>query len=64
MRAVLFFLVNRPDVSVCRIAKDIDPKYYELLKKAVAQGVEVLAYRAHATLEGINLGEEIPFTLR
>ncbi len=45
-RAVLFFVVNHTGISSVRPADHIDSAYGELLRKAEAAGVEVLAYRA------------------
>lgn len=45
-RAVLFFVVNHTGIEAVRPADHIDSRYGELLREAVAGGVEVLAYRA------------------
>lgn len=55
-RAVMFYLINRPEGSFFSPARDIDPEYAEGLYQARANGVEVLAYRARHDLEGIRLG--------
>lgn len=44
-RAVMFYLVNRPDGDYFRPAKEIDEEYAKSLKKAVKSGVEVVVYR-------------------
>ena len=56
-RAVLFFTVNRTDVTSCGVAPYIDPKYCELIKEAVNAGVEVLAYGSDLGLEEIKVRE-------
>ena len=63
MRAVMFYVIQRSDVSVFGPAYDIDPKYAEALKKAVANGVEVFAYQAKVTPEGIDLVKQLPVDL-
>jgi len=59
-RAVMFFLVQRDDVSLFRPADDIDPAYGQALRNAAAAGVEVLAYRAQVSPQGLRWGELIP----
>ena len=63
MRAVMFYVIQRSDVSVFGPAYDIDPKYAEALKKAVANGVEVFAYQATVTPKGIDLVKQLPVDL-
>jgi len=59
-RAVQFYCVQRSDVSEVRPADAIDPAYGQALREAIARGVEVLAYRAEVTCEGIRLDTRIP----
>ena len=59
-RAVLFFCVQRGDVSEVRPADAIDPRYGQLLRQALAAGVEVLAWRATPTPAEIRLTEPVP----
>jgi sugar fermentation stimulation protein A len=63
MRAVMFYVIQRSDISVFGPAYDIDPKYAETLKKAVANGVEVFAYQAKVTPKGIDLVKQLPVDL-
>ncbi|MCH7806284.1 MAG: DNA/RNA nuclease SfsA [Proteobacteria bacterium] len=44
-RAVMVYLVQRPDCQVFTIAGDIDPAYAETLDQAIKTGVEVLCYQ-------------------
>lgn len=44
-RTILFFLVQREDVTSFSPASDLDPVYTELLKTAINSGVEVLVYQ-------------------
>ncbi|PLX15898.1 MAG: hypothetical protein C0599_16085 [Salinivirgaceae bacterium] len=64
MRAVMFYVIQRQDVSKFGPARDIDPAYAQSLEKAVSAGVEVIAMMAKVTPEGINLVKEIPFELK
>ncbi len=62
-RGVIFFLVQRPDAASVSPADSIDPEYGRLLRLAVAQGVEALAYRAEVTPEEIRLSCRLPVRL-
>lgn len=59
-RAVLFFLILRPDCGCVAPAEAIDPLYAQTLRQVVLHGVEVLAYATTATLEGIELTHRVP----
>ena len=61
-RAVLFFHVGRSDVGVVRPADDVDPEYGQALRRAVAAGVEVVAYRSKLSKTGVTLDttERVP----
>lgn len=48
-RAVLMFVVQHSGISQVKPAEHIDPEYADLLKQAVEQGVEVLAYKTLIT---------------
>ncbi|MRT94374.1 DNA/RNA nuclease SfsA [Ancylomarina sp. 16SWW S1-10-2] len=63
MRAVMFYVIQRSDISVFGLAYDIDLAYAETLKKAVASGVEVFAYQAEVKPEGITLVKQLPVDL-
>lgn len=54
-RAVLLFIIMRTDVILVRPEESVDPEYARLLRAAVAQGVEVIAYQTRITAEGIIL---------
>jgi len=53
--AALIFCVQRDDVDVVAPARDIDPAYAQALAAAAAEGVQVLAWGASVTAEGICL---------
>ena len=46
-RAILFFCVQHTGIEKVSPADDIDPKYSTLLRKAIAKGVESIAYGAN-----------------
>jgi sugar fermentation stimulation protein A len=62
-RCVMFFLVQRMDVTLFRPADHIDPIYGKELRKAVDRGVEVLAYGVHIDRTGISLGGPLSYEL-
>lgn len=63
MRALMFYVIQRSDVSIFGTAYNIDPEYAKALKKAVDKGVEVLAYQAKVTPWGIDLLKPLPIDL-
>jgi sugar fermentation stimulation protein A len=62
-RAVMFYLINRPDGTSFGIAGDIDPEYRKAAEKAKESGVEILAYRARSSLTGVEIGEKVTINL-
>jgi len=62
-RGVILFTVQRGDGNAVAPADRIDPEYGRLLREAVAQGVEALAYRAVVTPEEIRLTERLAVVL-
>ncbi len=62
-RAVMLFLVNRADCTSMSPAGEIDPRYARLLESAAGRGVELLAYRARASLREIVIDRKIPVRL-
>lgn len=59
-RGVIFFTVQRSDGASVSSADSIDPEYGRLLRLAMANGVEAMAYRAVVTPEEIRLTEHLP----
>jgi len=59
-RAVIFFCVQRSDVQCVRPADEIDSRYGQALRDAMASGVEALAWRARVSPEEIVLERPIP----
>jgi sugar fermentation stimulation protein A len=62
-RAVMLFVVNRPDGDFFRVAKEIDPEYDQLLRLAVRRGVEVLCFRVRIKPPVATLAEPLPMAL-
>jgi len=60
-RAVMFYLMQRSDADAVTIARDIDPAYGEVLDKARAAGVEVLAYGCKLTNKAIRVAGPLEF---
>lgn len=61
IKAVMLYFINRSDCDVFAPSDSCDPKYGELLREAVTQGVEVLPYRFEITPQGIKLLELADF---
>jgi len=62
-RGVIFFVVQRSDCRAVLPADGIDPRYGDLLREAVAAGVEPLAYRAGVSPGGVVLTSRVPVLL-
>lgn len=62
-RAVLFFCVQHEGARAAGPADHIDPRYGALLRDAVAQGVEVIAWRTRMSADEFVLHEPVPVTL-
>lgn len=62
-RAVIFFLVQRGEATAFCPADEIDPEYGRLLRRAVDEGVEVLAYRSRVCVEANRVDVRLPVLL-
>jgi len=62
-RGVILFTVQRGDGAAVAPADAIDPAYGRLLRQAVTQGVEALAYRALVAPHEIRLTQSLPVEL-
>lgn len=62
-RGVILFTVQRGDGGWVAPADSIDPAYGRLLREAVTNGVEALAYRAQVEPEQIRLTERLAVKL-
>ena len=63
MRAVLFYCVQRDDISAVRAATEIHPEYGGALVAASNAGVEILAYRCRVTAEEITITSRVDVRL-
>lgn len=63
IRAVQLYCVNLSGIEAVRPAGEIDPAYAEALRQAVNDGVEVLAYGATLSPQGIQLTHPLPVYL-
>lgn len=63
MRTVLLYCVNLSDIRAVRAAEEIDPFYAAGLREAKAAGVEVLAYGAELSAEGVSLVRRLDIAL-
>ena len=61
-RAALVFVAQHAAARAVRPDETIDPGFAVALRSALAEGVEVYAYRCPIERDGIRLGEQIPVT--
>ncbi len=59
----LMFVIQREDCNRLNIAKDIDPYYFEVLKKAVKNKLNVICYDCKFSPKGIELNRKINIKL-
>ena len=59
----LLYIIQRDDCNKFELAKDIDPKYCELLVKAVKKNLNVLCYDCKFSSKGIKLNRKINFKI-
>lgn len=62
-RAVIFFSIQREDVTAFRPAIEIDPVYAETLAEVMAAGVEAMAWQARVSPKEIVLHKALPIYL-
>lgn len=62
-RAVIFLLVQRGDAERFSPADHIDPVWGRTLRRVLAEGVEILAYRAAPTLTSVRIDRRLPVVL-
>ena len=55
----IIFIVQREDCNQFAIAKDIDPKYSELLSKAIKKNLNILCYDCKFSSKGIKVNKKI-----
>jgi sugar fermentation stimulation protein A len=59
-RAVMVYLIQRPDAKSLTFAEDVDPAYVAAFKLAAAAGVEAIALRCRVTPEEIAVEKPVP----
>jgi sugar fermentation stimulation protein A len=59
-RAVMIYVIQRPDCCTLRFAADIDPIYAETARKAKEQGVEFYAYSCQVNPQEILIKSALP----
>ena len=59
----LVFVIQRDDCNQFKIAKDLDPKYYQTLIKAVKKKLNILCYDCKFSTKGIKLNRKIKVNL-
>ncbi len=62
-RAVMCYIVQRSDINRFAPADHIDPTYGKALRLAQAAGVELIAYNAQVSPQGIRLKQALPISL-
>lgn len=62
-RACLLFCVMHSGIEWVRPADEIDPEYGRLLRQAVAQGVEVIAWSVVPSSHGLEVAGQLPVEL-
>lgn len=60
-RAVMVFLVQRPDAVRFELARDIDKAYGVAFDAAAKAGVEALVYKCDVGAEGISVATRVPW---
>jgi sugar fermentation stimulation protein A len=62
-QAAALFFVQRGDCTLFRPAEDVDRAFTKAILDAQSAGVEMLAYAARVTQEGIALADQLPVSL-
>ena len=60
----LLYVIQRDDCNKFELAKDIDPKYCELLIKAVKKNLNILCYDCKFSTKGIILNRKIQIKIK
>lgn len=63
IRAVMLYVIQRMDVEYFGLAEEIDPDYASSLRKAIKNGVEVIAVQAEVDPERIEIVRELNIKL-
>lgn len=62
-RAAILYLVHRTDCTRVRLAEDLDPAYAQAVARAVAAGVDPLAFGTQMDREAVTMGAQLPVAL-
>jgi sugar fermentation stimulation protein A len=62
-RCMMFYFIQRMDARAFQPADHIDPEYGRGLRRAIKNGIEVLAYDVRIDFQGIELNKNIPYAL-
>lgn len=62
-RAVMLYIIQRTDKASFRLAKEVDPKYAQGFKDAIANGVEVLVYQSNISHTNIEVATKVESSL-
>jgi sugar fermentation stimulation protein A len=62
-RSVIFFCIQRNDVTAFAPASRIHPEYARTLREAAETGVEILAYTCNLTTTRVAIGSSVPILL-
>ena len=60
-RATLLYVVQRPDCSVLKVARDLDPVYATAMDEAIASGVEIASRDVSLAQDCVSLRKKVPF---
>jgi sugar fermentation stimulation protein A len=62
-RAVMLYIIQRPDCDRLAFAADLDPGYAAAFAQATADGVEAIAYRCAVGPDGVRIDCPVPIQL-
>ena len=57
------FVVQRNDCDEFRIARDIDPQYFDAITKAVKKRLKIICYDCKFSTKGIKLNKKLNIKL-
>ena len=62
-KVFLLYVIQREDCKSFKIAKDIDPEYFEALSKAVKKKLNILCYDCKFSSKGTKLNKKVKFKI-
>ena len=57
------FVVQRNDCDEFRIARDIDPQYFDAITKAIKKRLKIICYDCKFSTKGIKLNKKLNIKL-